>query len=87
MVVRTQPTNGVMWGEFRVLVRTPRKQDRSLVSSVSSKHGVVLEGVCVVLAGVVGRSEFASGFSLLLGAVIQLDLREKTCFCHVYLPL
>lgn len=42
------------------------KQDKILVTSVSSKHGIDLAKFFVLLPGVVDRSEFTSEYSLLL---------------------
>jgi hypothetical protein len=43
------------------------------VTSVSSKHGIVLGMVCVPLPGVTERSGFTADDSLLLADAIQLN--------------
>jgi hypothetical protein len=56
---------------------TPGKQDKSLVTSVSLRHATVLRlwgFFFVPLPGVVDRCELNSDFSLLLAAVIQLNV-------------
>ena len=42
--------------------KTPRKQDKNLVTSVSSKHKMFLECVFALFPGVVDRSGFTSAF-------------------------
>ena len=73
------------------LIILPRKQDKSLVTSVGSKHKIVLEcKVFVLFPSVVDRSEFTSDCSLLLAIASQifiLYMSPKTCFCHVWLIL
>lgn len=69
---------------------TPRKQEAYGLSFLKNKE-LLLECVFVPLLGVAYRSELISDHSLLLPAVIQLNvpatLYDKTCFCHVGLVL
>ena len=63
--------------------KTPEKQDKRLVTSVSSKHKIVL-GTCFhVLPGVADGNEFNSDHSSQLAC--YLCFNGKTHFCHVWL--
>ena len=66
------------WSHVRRILsaykNTSRKQDRILVASVTSKHGIVIRYVFVLLSGVVNRNEFTSGLSLLFIVVLQLNV-------------
>lgn len=70
-----KPISGGMVGErshARFLsagYKTPRNQDKGLVTSVSSKHGIML--LCP--SQVSGRIEFISDYSLQLDVVIYLN--------------
>lgn len=55
--------------------KTPRKQDKSLVTSVSWKHRIVLGTMCLV-----DKSEFTS-------AIVSHMTLWKSIFCHMWLVL
>lgn len=67
-----------------MLVRK-HKDQKSLMTSVSSKYRIVI-GLCsVFLEGAVARNGFTSDYSLLHAAV--LFLLEKIFLCHMWLVL
>lgn len=63
------------WSHVRRILsaykNTSRKQDRILVASVTSKHGIVTGCVFVLLSGVVNRNKLTSDLSLLFIVVMQ----------------
>lgn len=57
-----------------VCEKIPRKQDTSLMTAVSSKHGIFLECAFMLLPGIADRTKLGSNYSLLLAGVIPIDI-------------
>lgn len=76
--------NKVVWGEFRVLVGTLKENKTKSMDLFLQNTELFME--CVLLLDVADRSAFASGYSLLLAAVIIRRYGKSfwpwvTCFC------
>lgn len=72
------------WSRVSTCEKTPGKQDKSLVTSISSKHAIVL-GICFGTFGVAGKSEFTSDYSLKLAMMTSLKVSIEHGFCQVWL--
>lgn len=78
------PRMEFVWRDLGACKKTPRKQDNSLMPSVSSKAQICSSVVLLCLAD---KSEFASDYSLKLVTVNCLSASVKTCHCIVQLVL
>lgn len=67
-----------MRGSLSASMKTSGKQEKSLMTSVTSNHRIVLRMGFVLLSGIADWNEFTSAF------VIHVPLWE-TCFCYMQL--
>lgn len=74
----------------RILIaceKTPRKQTKSIVASVSSEHGMFWECGFALLLGVAERSEFTSDYPLQLATgICSYAFMETQAFATYSLP-